>query len=159
MKARRPNPRLAKIHRNYTVEEVANLFGIHKNTVRAWINAGLPLCDDKRPVLILGRELSAFIQARRVKNKRPCQPGEMYCLRCRMPQKPAANMVDYQPISDTMGNLIGLCSCCESIMNRRVSLAKIPLIRGQMEITFPQAEKHIGDNTHASLNSDFRGVS
>lgn len=159
MKARRPNPRLAKIHRNYTVEEVANLFGIHKNTVRAWIKAGLPLCDDKRPVLILGRELAAFIQAKRVKNRRPCQPGEMYCLRCRIPQKPAVNMVDYQPINDTMGNLIGLCSCCESVMNRRVSLAKIPLISGEMDITFPQAEKHIGDNTQASLNSDLRGVS
>ena len=55
MRKRRPNYRLVKIHRNYTVEEVARLFGTHNNTVRAWVKAGLPTCDGKRPTLILGR--------------------------------------------------------------------------------------------------------
>ncbi len=32
MRKRRPNPRLAKIHRNYSVEEIATLYDIHKNT-------------------------------------------------------------------------------------------------------------------------------
>ena len=41
MRKRHPNPRLVKIHRNYTVEEIATLFGIHKNTVRDWVKAGL----------------------------------------------------------------------------------------------------------------------
>jgi transposase len=39
--AKRPNPNLAKIHRNYTLEEVANLFSVHKNTVRLWVKGGL----------------------------------------------------------------------------------------------------------------------
>ena len=39
---RRLNPRRVKIHRCYTVEEVAKLFGAHKNTVRGWLKAGLP---------------------------------------------------------------------------------------------------------------------
>ena len=33
MAKRHPNHRQVKIHRNYTVEEIASLFGIHKNTV------------------------------------------------------------------------------------------------------------------------------
>jgi hypothetical protein len=89
MHKRRPNHRLVKIHRSYTVEEAARVFGIHKNTVRAWIDAGLPVCKDMRPHLILGRELAAFLQARRAKKKRPCAPGEMYCFRCRVPRTPA----------------------------------------------------------------------
>ena len=36
MGAHHPNPRLAKIHRCYSVEEVSRLFRIHKNTVRHW---------------------------------------------------------------------------------------------------------------------------
>ncbi|MEO7863683.1 MAG: helix-turn-helix domain-containing protein, partial [Nitrospirales bacterium] len=42
MRTRHPNPRLVKIHRNYTVEEIANLFGIRRNTVREWVKRGLP---------------------------------------------------------------------------------------------------------------------
>ena len=48
------NPNLAKINRSYTVEEVANLYSVHKNTVRNWINAqGLKTNDSLRPILIL----------------------------------------------------------------------------------------------------------
>ena len=74
MKKRHPNHRLVKIHRNYTVEDIANLFGIHKNTVRRWIKDGLATIDDKRPMLILGHVLVAFLQSRRAKNKQPCKP-------------------------------------------------------------------------------------
>jgi len=139
MGTRRPNPRLAKIHRNYTVEEIANLYGVHRNTVREWVKRGLPTSDDKRPMLILGRDLAAFLQARRVKNKRPCQPGEIYCVRCRAPKAPAGDMAEYTSVTETLGNLIAICPDCGSIMNRRVNLAKLEQIRGQMDITMPQA--------------------
>ena len=79
---RHPNHRHVKIHRSCTVEEIANLVTVHKNTVRGWVNAGLPTTDDKRPMLIRGHELIAFLKARRVRNKQTCQPGEMYCVRC-----------------------------------------------------------------------------
>ena len=112
MGKRHPNHRLVKIHRNYTVEEIASLFGIHKNTVRGWVKAGLPTCDDKRPMLILGRDLAAFLQARRTKNKQTCQPGEIYCVRCRAPKMPAGDMAEYLPsnreVREPEGDLPGL---------------------------------------------------
>ncbi len=154
---RRPNYRLVKVHRNYTVEEVADLFGIHKNTVRQWIKKGLPLCDQKRPALILGRVLAEFLQAQKIKNKRTCQPGEMYCLRCREPRKPVADLLEYQVITDKVGNLMAMCSHCNALMNKRVSYSKLPAIQAQMGVTFPQAQKHIGDSNQSSLNSDLRG--
>ena len=51
MRKRHPNPRLAKIHRNYTVEEIANLFGVHKNSVRNWVKGGLPISDEEQAPL------------------------------------------------------------------------------------------------------------
>src|SRR3989344_8949580 len=154
MGTRHPNPRLAKIHRNYTVEEIANLLGVHRNTVREWGKRGLPTSDQKRPFLVLGRDLRAFLQARRAKNKRPCQPGEIYCVRCRAPKAPAGDMAEYQTMTETLGNLIAICPDCGSIMNRRVSLAKLEHIRGQMDITMPQASRHIRESAHPSVNSD-----
>jgi len=154
MHKRRPNHRLVKIHRSYTVEEAAMLFGNHKNTVRAWIKAGLPICDARRPTLILGQELALFLQSRRAKNKRPCTPGEVYCMRCRAPRIPAGGMAEYQPKTEILGNLVGICPQCEAMMYRRVSLAKLPQVRGNLDITIAQAERRVSESRTPTVNSD-----
>ncbi|MBU1404547.1 MAG: helix-turn-helix domain-containing protein [Proteobacteria bacterium] len=156
MKKRHPNHRLVKIHRSYMVEEIAKLFGIHKNTVRGWVKAGLATSDDKRPMLILGHALVAFIQARRVKNKQTCQPGELYCVGCRAPKFPAGDMAEYSPVTEKFGNLTAICPDCNSIMNRRVSLAKLEQVCGEMEITVPQALRHIVESNKPTVNSDLK---
>lgn len=156
MRKRHPNHRIVKIHRNYTVEEIALLFGTHKNTVRGWIKTGLPTSDDKRPMLILGHDLAAYLQARRVKNKRTCQSGEMYCVRCRAPKSPALDMAEYKAVTEKIGNLVAICPDCNSIMNRRVSLAKLDQVRGKMDITMPQALQHIVESNQPSVNSDLK---
>jgi len=153
--AKRLNPNLAKIHRNYTVEEVANLFSVHKNTVRSWIKSGLATNDDKRPILILGSELKTYLQARRQSNKRKCHPFEIYCLRCRVPQIPAENMVDFEPVNLTCGCLIGLCPECGCIINKFFSIAKLDQIKDKLDITLPKALKHINESVNPPLNSDF----
>lgn len=57
--------RRVKIHPSYTVDEAARLFGVHKNTVRAWRKSGLQTIDDRRPILVLGRHLAKFLHDRR----------------------------------------------------------------------------------------------
>lgn len=151
---RHPNHRLVKIHRSYTVEEVARVFGIHRNTVRDWVNRGLPIIDHRRPMLIHGSDLTAFLQARRLKNKRTCQPGEIYCVRCRTPQKPAGDMTECQALTATLGNLIGICPSCDCMMYRRINLAKLELVRGNLQVTMPQALPHIVESIRLSVNSD-----
>ena len=159
-RTRHPNPRLAKIHRNYTMEEIAKLFGKHRKTVHNWVKNGLPTIDNKRPFLVLGRDLVAYLQARRTKNKRSCRPGEIYCLRCRTPKLPAGGMADFVAVTETSGNLIGMCPDCEAMMYRRVSLAKLGEIRGILDITLPQAQRHIVDSNQPCVNSDFgKGLS
>jgi hypothetical protein len=120
------------------------------------VKAGLPICDGKRPMLILGRDLAAFLQARRTSKRRPCQPGELYCVRCRAPKIPAGGMADYQPLTDKFGNLTAICPNCECIMNQRVSLAKLELVHGKMSITFPQALRRINESSQLTVNSDLR---
>ena len=134
MSKRNANYRLVRIHRTYTVEEAAMLFDVHKNTVRAWLKAGLPACDTRRPTLILGNVLASFLRARRVSNKHPCKPGEMYCFRCRTPRLPAGNMADYEPKTDRTGDLVGICPVCSTMMYRRASFARLAQSKGNLEI-------------------------
>ena len=152
----RASPRLVKIHRSYTVEEVALLFGIHKNTVRCWLKAGLEANDDKRPVLILGKYLSSFLSHRQIKNKRKCAPGELYCVRCRVPKAAAGQMADYIPITPTLGNLVAICPDCGLMMNRRVSLLRLATVGAELEITLQQALPSINESQQPTVNSDLR---
>lgn len=145
--AKYPNPNLVKIHRNYTVEEVANLFSVHKNTVRSWVKDGLATNDDKRPMLILGSDLKDYLQAKRKSKKRKCLPFEIYCIRCRSPQLPAGNMADYEPINGNTGRLKGLCPCCSGIINKYFNIAQLEQIQGKLDIMITKALKHINESS------------
>lgn len=120
MGQRNVNHRLVKTRRTYTIEEVARLFGIHRNTARAWLKSGLPTIDKARPALIAGSELVDFLLKRRRESKRPCAAGELYCLRCRVPRRPAGGEAHYLPVTATTGNLAGICPECSLRMFRRV---------------------------------------
>jgi hypothetical protein len=63
-------------------------------------------------------------------------------------------MADYQPVTETVGNLIGICPDCYCVMNRHVSLAKLGQVRGKLDITFPQALRRLVENNQLSVNSD-----
>lgn len=156
MGKRHPNHRLVKTHRSYAVEEIAGLFDIHKNTVWNWVKKGLAAIDGNRPMLIHGQDLVVFLQARRAKHKQSCKPGELYCVRCRAPKLPAGEMAEYSPVTEKTGNLIAICPACNAIMNRRVSLVKIEEVRGNIDITFPVALRHIVERARPSVNSDLR---
>jgi hypothetical protein len=156
MGKRHPNHRRIKIHRTYTVEEVARVLSVHKNTVRIWIKTGLPTIDGKRPTMILGPEIIAFLRARRTKNKRTCKPGEIYCLRCRAPKCPAGDMAEYLPMNENVGNLRAICPDCHSFMHRCVSTAKLGQVLGKIDVTFPQALRQLDDRGQPTLNSDLR---
>ena len=156
MGKRHPNHRRVKTLRSYTVEEVAGLFAIHKNTVRTWLKNGLASIDNNRPTLILGSDLSEFLKNRRSKNKQACKPGELYCVRCRRPRSAAEGIADYSPTNAKIGNLVAICPDCGTVMNRRVSLAKIMDVIGDLDVKFPEDLQHIVDRAKPSVNSDLR---
>lgn len=142
------------MHRSYTVEEIAALYGVHRNTVRAWIKRGLPILDRRRPVLVMGSRLGEFLRERRMQNRRTCGAGEIYCVRCREPRAPADKLVRYHPITLTQGNLVGICPTCSAGLYRRVSAKNLDQFRGFLRVTLPQAPEHIGESPQPSVNSD-----
>ena len=150
----RPSHRLIKRHRSHSVEEVAETLRVHKNTVRNWLANGLAAIDDRRPTLILGLELVRFLREKAQARKRPCLPGQIYCVRCREPRRPAGNMADYVPLTPTSGNLMGICSACESLMFRRVALARLGICKGALDVQTPKVVLSIGDRSDATGNCD-----
>ncbi len=134
MPNRRINSRRIKIHRSYTVTEAADALGVHKSSVRLWIKKGLPIAEERHPALLLGTAIHKFLDDRKAKQRHRLAPGEFYCFKCRAAKSPAAGMADYVPASPTLGNLKGLCPDCETIMNRRTSLAKLDYAKGNLDV-------------------------
>jgi hypothetical protein len=152
---RRLNPRRVKIHRSYTVDEAARLFRVHKNTVRAWLKAGLQLIDARRPILILGRDLAAFLHIRRKRSKQRCRMGQLYCLRCRAPKDPAGKIADYLPFNAKSGNLRALCPDCDGFMYRIVRVACLTAVSAELDVHMRPGEQRIRDNAGLCVNGDF----
>jgi len=152
--AKRHNGRLVKIHRNYTIAEAAARVGAHKHTVSRWIAAGLPTTDDKRPLLIHGEDLRAFLKAREPP-KQPCGPGEFYCLRCRAPKRPAGGMVDYIPKNAMRGLLRGICPKCDGLIHRAARFDTIRQKGGDLDIAFRCAEQRLDDICRPLSNVEF----
>jgi Helix-turn-helix domain len=151
--ARRFNCRRVKIHRNYEIAELAALLGVHKHTVSRWIAVGLPTTD-KRPLLVHGADLRAFLEAREPK-KQKCRPGEFYCLSCRAPKRPAFDMADYTPSAPSRGLLSGFCPACERPIYRAVNLATIEQKLGGLKVALPIAERRINDISSPLSKVDF----
>lgn len=138
--AGKPNWQRVKTHRSYTYEEAARALGLHKNTVMGWVRRGeLPAVAEKRPHLILGRDLIAFLRRRREAARRKLRPHELYCLRCRDGRIPEGRLADLLLAEAGSGNLMGFCPACGAIMHKRVSLRMIEALRSLLDVAVRQA--------------------
>jgi hypothetical protein len=143
VRSRTPDLRRIKSRHAYTTYEAAETLRVHRNTVRNWLREGLSSLNEKRPILILGAELKSFLVSRRKARQRHCKAGEIFCIKCRSQKVPALGMADYVPVSLNLGSLVGLCPDCDTVISRWTSLARLPEVRGQLEvkITAPQTRK------------------
>lgn len=151
---KRINPRLAKKHRAYSVQELADKLGVHKHTVHGWLKKGLPVIDGAKPTLITGSEFQAWWALQRKAAKRPCKPGQMYCFKCRVPKAPALGMVEYTATNAATGNLKAICETCETMMHQRARLDNLAARMPDMDVQITQAPSSIVAGAHRSSNCD-----
>lgn len=154
MARRRINPNAIKLHRTYDVSELAACCGVHKNTVRHWRREGLAPIDERKPTLFVGATVREFLKRRNATRKRPCSPGQLYCLRCRQPRPPALEMAEYVPITQSSGNVRAICGACETLMHRRVALSTVALVMPGIEIQFAERPPRLIGSPSPSLNCD-----
>ena len=146
---RRPDRRRVKALRSYTIDEVARTLEVHRNTPPL---AGLPVIDNKRPILMLGADVAEFLLQRRDARRQPCRAGQMFCLKCRKPQEPAGRMADFVASSATSGALIGICPACNRLMYRRVSAARLSEVAGALDVHLTRAQTRIEDTAIPNVN-------
>ena len=138
--ARQGNWRRVKKHRTYTYEEAARALDLHKNTIRTWVRSeGLEALTDRRPHLILGVSLIAFLKRRRERNRTRLRIDEMFCFRCKVPRIPDGNLADCEVNERSSANLSGICPACSTMMFKRVSLKAIGILQSRLDVMIKQA--------------------
>ena len=156
MSARRINPNRIKLHRCYSVAELAICCDVHKNTVRHWQAKGLKPIEPCRPFLFHGATAREFFARTNANRKRPCPPGTFYCFKCREPRAPAGGMVEATRKNETTGNLSAICEACGTMMHRRARLAAIAVIMPNLDVQIKEVGPRICEHTKPSLNCDIR---
>ena len=154
MTARRVNPNVVKIHRCYSIPELAARLGVHKNTVRCWQRDGLTPMDASRPLLFQGATVRAFLAKRNARRKRPCPPGTFYCFGCREPRPPSLGMIEYLAMTAVSGNLRAICATCDTMMHRRARRAALTTIMPGLDVQYTQALPRLIGSSAPSLNCD-----
>ena len=134
--AKRVSTRRIKKHRVYSYDEAGSALGVTPQTVRAWRSGGLVVMTANTPHYILGAELIRYLEAKQARKSVKMALDQMYCLKCKTPQKPLWSMVDYIPVNDTRGRLTGLCEACEGGLQRFVGKGDLSKFEQIYEITF-----------------------
>jgi hypothetical protein len=147
------NVRRIKATWPYTVQEIAELFHIHKNAVLRWLKDGLQANKDQRPFLIRGEELIRFLNARQTGKGCRCSPTEFYCFKCRAAREAYLGIVDISIESPTRLRIKSLCEECSTPINKIQNARDLPKIQNRFHVQQLTGE-HIMDRTQASLNSD-----
>ena len=135
------DPRRIKIHRSYTVEQLARLLGCHKNSIWLWLKHGLePLEDGKRPIMIQGGVARRFLENRRRARKRRCSLRELYCLRCREARSVrGGRAVYFEAPAGGPGMLTAECSVCGTLMFKRVAPTSLPELQKAFDLEIQEA--------------------
>lgn len=136
------NPKLVKTRLTYSVADICELYGVHSNTVLNWMKEGLKRMDDAYPYLVYGQDLADFISSRR-KKKITLADDEFNCFKCCCPRKSWENIADVQIHSPYNANLKAICAVCETNINKRFSLAKLPEMQKIFKIQQVHGERLI----------------
>jgi len=156
-KQRRYNLRRIKATWPYTVQEIADLFGIHKNAVLRWLPQGLHADRTGRPFLIRGDDLVRFLDHRQNSNRRRCAPDEFFCFRCRAPRAAYLRMVDVVIETPARLRLTALCAVCDTTVNKVQSIGELAKTKERFNVQQLTGE-HLIERPFASLNCEI-GVS
>jgi hypothetical protein len=154
MANRRHSARRVRARYTYNVREAAKVTGATPGTVRHWLKNGLAPVTGIYPTIFRGVEILDFFARVKQARKQPCGPGRLYCFRCKSPKRPAFDEVEFLPDGPKLGSVRGLCPDCSSMMNRRVSRARLAVVVGNLMVSMRHAESRLGGTEKPSGNDD-----
>ena len=113
------------------------------------------MIDNRKPYLVLGSDLKEFIKKRQGNRKTRCSTNELYCCKCRKPRTSWNNLVDLKILNERRFLIMGICSQCDTRINKLSSLKKLDNIKGIFDVQTIHDQDLIGFNP-CIVNADIK---
>ncbi|MCA1789837.1 MAG: helix-turn-helix domain-containing protein [Thioalkalivibrio sp.] len=142
-----------KTHLVYTVWEVADTLGCHRQTVIRWIKKkGLQADCSRKPWLIEGRVLRTFLGVRRKAHKHVLALHHCFCLGCKAPREADGKIADFKLQTAETGMLTALCPACGAMMHKVMRRRDLEAVRARIEVTIQPADPRLVSSASAPSN-------
>lgn len=158
------DPRRVKARHSYSFAEVAELYGVHQRTVRQWRKEGLRVLDEaSKPFLVMGADVRQFLIERSRRRKRPLQPGQFFCPRCRQARRSRPDAVTVEVTARRMGAtarqafIRGICDTCGQRLLLFSSDAKVHTWQAGGLLPTERQEVLTGSGDHSVITDIPRG--
>ncbi len=115
----------------YDIDEVCALYRshfLHPQTVRKWIKQGLATIDGRRPTLIYGHNLKAFLGGLNASGKCKTQFHEMFCFSCKDAYTPYKRRVSLESCNGSL-KAKAHCSACHTVMHKSYKMDDITRLK------------------------------
>lgn len=144
-KPRTYSPHVLKSNYSYSLEQIADLYGVGIATVRRWIRVdGLKRIPRVRPYLVHSSEIKTFLERRQNARRHPCAPNEAYCLRCRLPRTPKPGTGTVEALPNTALRFRAECSACAGKILKTISRADWSINHPLAALLRDAPEQHSG---------------
>ena len=157
----RRNVNRIRLHRSYTMAELASVLGVHVRTVQTWRKEGmLPIDEYDRPMLFIGEVVRTFLKRRQQARKCKLQARECYCLRCNTSVLPVPESITVEVTDRRVGKTAravvvrGKCSTCGARVVRFTSTNSI--LNTPWWTNLREADKRLIGTSVPSLNTDLK---
>ena len=115
----------------YTIDDICNLYKnrkLHPQTIRKWINNGLVVIDNHKPLLIHGSNLKQFLGKLNEDHQLEVDFNEFYCFSCKDAHIPL-NRTIYVEQRQKYVWAKALCPKTKKIMNKSFKLIDFPKLK------------------------------
>jgi hypothetical protein len=113
----------------YDIDAICRLCGIHPKTALAWLKKGLEAIDNKKPILVYGYNLKAFLGNLNKLNKCSTSFEEMFCMKCKEPRSPLKKQIQLEQFEQKFLKTKALCQTCKTKMNKPYKLEDLPQLK------------------------------
>ena len=152
--SRKINPNKIKSQNSYKFSEIAQTYGLHKQTIQVWHKQGLKVIDEKtRPFLVYGEDLREFIKAKFRKRKIKLNEGEFYCTKCHAARRSAGDVIRIEYTEKRLGNqalmvfIKGNCEDCGTVLTMFSSDRKLKEMFTSGKVFMVQGKGLTGNDT------------